>query len=105
MTSRNGESAGRRRLLQSQLKAPVPLDQTRRRPTTERDRGRACGVHEVETLVAPAPADDRSGEAGGLGRRGGRSWRCITMGTRSGSRCEWTCARGEEEVMLWRASL
>lgn len=93
MPARNGESAARRRLLQSQPKAPVPSDQTRRRPTAEWDRGRTCGVHEVETLVAPAPADDRSGEAAGLGRRPGgkRSWRCMMMGTRSGSRCEWTC--------------
>lgn len=38
MPARNGESAARRRLLQSQPKAPVPSDQTRRRPTAEWDR-------------------------------------------------------------------
>lgn len=28
------------------------------------NRARTCGAHEVETLGAPAPADDRPGEAG-----------------------------------------
>lgn len=64
-----GSPAARRRLLYrlDQRRQYYPRIKHGGGPTTEWDRGRTCGVHGVGIPVAPAPADDRSGETGSLG--------------------------------------